>query len=369
MRLSSLAVLFSVSFSASVSASSKSPFNPRSYAKNTATCKATNRAEGTEVDIDIRYVDINPSAKTTLLMVHGWPSLWSTWSNQIQEFKDEYRLVLPDVRGFGESTHPGDVRSSGMIPDLVADMVCVLEHAGVSSAVCVGHDWGSQVCYAAARMRPDLFEGVVGVTIPYIPSAGPFLPLERLVEAFPKLNYQLFFDKKTDEAVAELNKDVRRSVRSTLRSNASPPPDAFLQSRTSFLDAWADVAEIPPVPFFTPEEEDYFVEQYSIQGFQYTLQHYTEENRRGAWAVANSQGNHTIPVPVLSVLPTQDPVADWAMAAKLFKSADYLPNSQTVFMDGEHWCHIEYPDKFNAIMRRWLEEKFGGKKGGGHDEL
>jgi hypothetical protein len=28
--------------------------------------------------------------------------------------------------------------------------------------------------------------------------------------------------------------------------------------------------EIPPVPFFTPEEEDYFVEQYSIQGFKHS---------------------------------------------------------------------------------------------------
>lgn len=35
----------------------------------------------------IEYVDINPEGRTTLLMVHGWPSLWSTWSNQIQEFR------------------------------------------------------------------------------------------------------------------------------------------------------------------------------------------------------------------------------------------------------------------------------------------
>lgn len=33
------------------------------------------------------YVDINPEAEKTLLMVHGWPSLWHSWKYQIEEFK------------------------------------------------------------------------------------------------------------------------------------------------------------------------------------------------------------------------------------------------------------------------------------------
>ena len=33
------------------------------------------------------YVDVNPSADATILMVHGWPGLWSNWVNQIREFE------------------------------------------------------------------------------------------------------------------------------------------------------------------------------------------------------------------------------------------------------------------------------------------
>lgn len=83
-------------------------FSPKSYPKQTATCKAINRAADKLVDLHLRmsayrgshrvainlkliyhldYVEVNPAAETTLLMVHGWPSLWSTWSNQIQEFQ------------------------------------------------------------------------------------------------------------------------------------------------------------------------------------------------------------------------------------------------------------------------------------------
>lgn len=66
---------------------------------------------------------------------------------------------------------------------MVSDLTCILEDANVSSAICVGyvtyssalptniqqqhrHDWGSQVCYEAARLRPDLFTAVAGVAIP-----------------------------------------------------------------------------------------------------------------------------------------------------------------------------------------------------------
>ena len=77
------------------------------------------------------------------------------------------------------------------MPDLVADLLCILEHAGVQKVVIVGyvapktekknkpklqtfhplprvarHDWGTQLSYEAARQRPDVFTAVVGITIP-----------------------------------------------------------------------------------------------------------------------------------------------------------------------------------------------------------
>ncbi|KAF8075822.1 alpha/beta-hydrolase [Lyophyllum atratum] len=348
-------------------------FDPRKYDKNVATCKALKRTPEPEiVELSLKYVDINPSAEKTILMVHGWPSLWSTWSNQIQEFEHDYRLVIPDLRGFGESTHPGDTRTSGNMGDMVGDLVCILEKAGVHSAICMGHDWGSQVCYEAARMRPDIFTAVVGAVVPYIPNAGPFVPIKHLVPMLPKLTYQLYFDSKLEIATTELDKDIRRTVRATLRTVDSAPPDAYLQSAESFLDAWGHIEEIPPVPFFTPEEEDYFVEQYSIQGFKHTLQFYMTENRYASWELAQSQGNYTIPQPALAIYPLNDPVADWKVAAGLLKTGDFVPHLTTKVLDGAHWVHLENPVKFNAIVRAWLRKIEGTSvKGGPHvpDEL
>lgn len=45
-------------------------------------------------------------------------------------------------------------------------------------------------------------------------------------------------------AVAELDQDIRRTVRATLRTVASPPPDAFLKSNKSYLSAWDGVKQV-----------------------------------------------------------------------------------------------------------------------------
>lgn len=88
------------------------------------------------------------------------------WARQIEHFQSNYRLIIPDLRGFGDSSHPGDVQASGSHADIISDLICVLDDATVEKAVCIGHDWGSQLCYESARMRPDRIEGVVGAVLP-----------------------------------------------------------------------------------------------------------------------------------------------------------------------------------------------------------
>jgi len=336
------------------SSAADSTFDPLAFHHQVANCPGINRAENKTVNLKLQYVDINANAKPTLLLLHGWPSLWASWKYQIQEFSKDYRLIVPNIRGFGASTHPRDVQASGSIPDMVGDMMCILGHAGVSQAIVIGHDWGTQLAYEAARERPDVFKAVVGITIPYIPAAGPIVPISALVEAFPHLAYQVYFADETSTAVAELNTDIRRTLRSTLRTVASPPPADFLLSNSSYLAGWQNVSTIPPIPFFCPTEEDYWVSQYGIQGFNYTLEFYTNPNRLASYTFANSQGNETIPQPTLSILPTQDPVADWVAAASILKSASFLPNLTQSTLPGAHWVHLEFPDQVNAQIRKFL---------------
>ncbi|TFK66649.1 alpha/beta-hydrolase [Pluteus cervinus] len=332
-------------------------FNPRAYSMSHATCKGTNRAKQQEVDIDLEYVNVNPEAKTAILMVHGWPSLWSSWSNQIQELEQDYHLIVPNLRGFGNSQHPGDVKASSTMSDYVGDLVCILEKEKVDKAICAGHDWGAQVCYEAVRQRPDIFGGVIGITVPYIPSLPPhYIGIENFLQNFPKLTYQVYFDKSTQTAIKELDLDIRRTVRATLRTVDSPPPNHYLTSNSSFLEAYNEVQAIPPVPFFSEEEETYFVEQYSIQGFQYTLGFYCHESRHASWKFAADQGNATIPNPVLAIYPDEDPVADWVKITAFLGTSRLINKLTTEVVKGAHWVHIENPEPVNKAIRSWLEK-------------
>ncbi|KAH8115654.1 alpha/beta-hydrolase [Phellopilus nigrolimitatus] len=352
--LSLLCTLIVPSLSSDSAVSALKPFHPDSFPKNVANCKAINRHEGVEKDIQIQYVEVNSLASKTIVMVHGWPGLWTNWAHQILEFQDDYHIIAPDQRGFGASTHPGDVEASGTMGDLVADLVCVLKDTGVNNAICLGHDWGAQVCWEAARMRPDIFEAVATAVLPYIQASGPFTPTSALVGVLPRLAYQLYFQDQTATAIEELDKDVRKSLRAVYRSVESPPPDAFLKSTDSFLEAYGD-AEIEAIPYMTKEEEDYLVEQYSIQGFKNTLQFYTHTNRYAAWELDHTQANYTIHQPALSILPTRDPVADWAAAAKVLGSAKFVPNLATETLPTAHWIQLEKPVEFNAMLRKWLD--------------
>lgn len=60
----------------------------------------------------------------------------------------------------------------------------------------------------------------------------------------PKLSYNLYFEHHTNDAIQELNTDVRRTLRGTLRTVASPPPNEFLQQTDSFLKGWSGVETV-----------------------------------------------------------------------------------------------------------------------------
>ncbi|KZV66779.1 alpha/beta-hydrolase [Peniophora sp. CONT] len=361
MKTATLLTLALAGFAAAetqVAFDASTDFDPSSYTFQHARCPAVNREKKAAMEIELQYVDINPSAQRTLLLVHGWPSLWASWKYQIAEFQSDFRLIIPNLRGFGDSAHPGDVRTSGTMPDLVGDLRCILDAAGAKDpVVCLGHDWGTQTCFEAARQAPTRVAGVVGITIPYMPYAGPFVPMSALVPQLPHLAYQVYFDNYTAKASAELDKDVRRTLRATLRTVASPPPEGFLSSTDNFLGAYGD-AEIPAITFLSPTEEDYWVAAYEKQGFDKTLYFYQTPARKMSWEAAQKSGVYSISQPSLSILDTEDPVANWPAAAGLLHTDQFLPQLTTKTMPGAHWVQLERPTEVNGFIREWLSSTF-----------
>ena len=65
-----------------------------------------------------------------VLLVHGWPELWYSWRHQIRPLAEAgYRIVAPDVRGYGGSDKPEPVEAYAMV-EIMADLVGLIEDMG-----------------------------------------------------------------------------------------------------------------------------------------------------------------------------------------------------------------------------------------------
>ncbi len=110
-----------------------------------------------------------------LVLLHGWPQHWWAWREVIPTLARDYRVICPDIRGFGWSEGGTDYG----LEQLAADLVGLLDVLGIGQARLVGHDWGSEVGYHACLNWPGRFSHYVpvggvtpsstGVTLPRLP--------------------------------------------------------------------------------------------------------------------------------------------------------------------------------------------------------
>lgn len=104
-----------------------------------------------------------------VLFAHGFPDVGETWLRQMAGVAEAgYRAVALDMRGFGDSYSPLDVELYSAL-HTVGDLVGILDVLDITEAVLVGHDWGADVAQRAMVLRPDLFRGLVSLSIPFLP--------------------------------------------------------------------------------------------------------------------------------------------------------------------------------------------------------
>jgi pimeloyl-ACP methyl ester carboxylesterase len=108
-----------------------------------------------------------------VIFCHGFPAIWSSWKVQMEAVASAgFSAIALDMRGYGGSSAP--VEADEYTPyETVGDLVAVLDAAGVPTASVVGHDFGANVAWNAAMMRPDRFTSVCGMSVQFRPPGGP----------------------------------------------------------------------------------------------------------------------------------------------------------------------------------------------------
>ena len=157
-----------------------------------------------------------------VILCHGFPKSWYSWRHQLGALAEAgFRAVAPDMRGYGQTDRPEDIDKYTLL-HLVGDMVGLVDALGEKQAVIAGHDWGAPVAWHAALMRPDRFRGVIGLSVPFRPRSA-VRPSTVMPQTDDKWFYQLYF-QKPGVAEAELERDVRRTIRSILYAASGDAP-------------------------------------------------------------------------------------------------------------------------------------------------
>lgn len=107
-----------------------------------------------------------------VLLLHGWPEFWMTWLPMINRLHGEYRLIAPDMRGFGDSEKSRGPRADVGANVHADDMAALISALGLDAVGVVGHDVGAYVAQALARRHPQLVERLLFFNCPTASVAG-----------------------------------------------------------------------------------------------------------------------------------------------------------------------------------------------------
>jgi pimeloyl-ACP methyl ester carboxylesterase len=151
-----------------------------------------------------------------VLLLHGFPDSARLWRHQIPTLVQRgFRVVAPDLRGFGDSDKPADIEAY-RIGHSVADLTTLLDALGIDVAHVVGHDWGAGIAWTMALVAPERVSKLVVLSVGH-----PAVP--RSLEQREKAWYQLLF--QFPEAEELLRKDDYALARALFASH----PDLDLE--------------------------------------------------------------------------------------------------------------------------------------------
>lgn len=270
-----------------------------------------------------------------IVLCHGFPELAFSWRHQVPELTAAgYRVLAPDMRGFGRSSAPHDVEAYDVV-SLCGDLCGLLDALEEEAAIFIGHDWGASLAWQLAVMHPERVRAVAGLSVPFVPRApAPPIPIMRrhLGEDF----YIVWF-QQPGVADTALARDVRRT----------------LTTHRQWTARWADEDGPPPErpPWLSERELDVYVEAFERTGFTGGLNWYRNIDRN--WELTEAFAERRVEQPALFLTGERDPVRRFMPAEAMRGWVTDLRRAVVVPGAG-HWVQQEEPEAVNAALLEFL---------------
>ena len=129
-----------------------------------------------------------------LLLVHGYPQTHAMWHRVARTLGADFRIVMADLRGYGDSAKPGPAATPELDHaqyskrGMAADLVALMRSLGHERFAVVAHDRGARVAHRLALDHPQCVERLALLDI--VPTLDMY---ERTDMRFASLYYHWFF--------------------------------------------------------------------------------------------------------------------------------------------------------------------------------
>ena len=289
-----------------------------------------------------------------VVLLHGFPELGHSYRHQLEALAAAgYHAVAPDQRGYGRTDAPTDPLQYTQF-HLAGDVVGLIQEIGATQAVVVGHDWGSPLAANLALFRPDVVRGLVMLSVPYAPRGSTDI-LTGLEQGLGPHNYQSYF--QTDAAQAELEADVRHTMRATLIGlSGDSSGQGLATAEQGWLAMMGDLPEQLP-PWLDVDDLDFYTEQFERSGFLGGLNWYRVS--RTNWELLAPWHHAPVLPPALFVGGDRDPVLAWpGMRDYVGRMQALVPNlTRAEVLEGcGHWTQQERPEQVNELLLEFLDQ-------------
>jgi haloacetate dehalogenase len=270
--------------------------------------------------LKMHYVEAGSGSPVILL--HGFPETWFAWRHQIPALAAKYRVIAPDLRGYGETSKPAggyDKRT------MARDIYELMQLLGIPKAPIVGHDRGARLATRFAKDYPQV--------------------IDRLV-VMDNIPTRIIYER--------MNAEIARGHWFFIFNNVPDLPEALITGREEIwlrfiFSSWCYNPEL-----FTPEEITVYAEAYSKPG---ALRGAFNDYRAGREDVAQDQADQD----KLIECPT---LALWG---EDFESGGKMWNFREIWSEMAknvsfvsipqcgHLPHEEKPDIVNRELLKFLE--------------
>jgi len=139
---------------------------------------------------DLNFALLDEGEGDPVLLLHGFPDSHTVWRKQLPALLGAgYRVIAPDLRGFGASAKPLEVEAYA-IPNLIGDVAGIMDALELATAHVVGHDWGAALAWGFAAFMPARVKDLVALSVGHPASFYGSAPIAQREKSWYMLLFQ-----------------------------------------------------------------------------------------------------------------------------------------------------------------------------------